>query len=240
VLLHSDSLRRTLLERREGRPHTAADLLQSFLDAVGPQGTLLLPLFNFGFAQGQPFDIRSTPSHMGAITEAARLHPQAVRTGHPIYSFAAIGAQARRFAGVDNFSGYGADSPFAILRELDGKIAALDISDQNCMTFHHHVEEMCAVPYRYHKVFEAGYTDASGHASQRRYGLFVRDLKARVETWVEPMEQHLWQAGIWHGARPREGWGLRTARAAAVFAEVESVIRNGRALGMLYRIGTDA
>jgi aminoglycoside 3-N-acetyltransferase len=237
VLLHSNSLRASLLQRRAGLPHSPSDLLATFLEAIGPEGTLLMPLFNFGFAQGLPFDIRSTPSHMGALTEAARQHRQAVRTGHPIYSFAVLGAQAHRFENLDNFSGYGADSPFGLLRELDGKVAALDLSDQACMTYYHHVEEMCAVDYRYLKVFEGDYTSASGQTERRQYGLFVRDLEARVETWVEPMGELLWAQGLWTGCRPGEGCGLRTIRARSLFSEVEQVIRRGEALGMLYRIG---
>ncbi|TDA70079.1 MAG: hypothetical protein D9V47_03140 [Clostridia bacterium] len=61
--------------------------------------------------------------------------------GHPIYSFAVIGALSERFHGVDNFSGNGAGSPFGILCELDGKIAVLDLDDQNSMTFYHHIEQ---------------------------------------------------------------------------------------------------
>ena len=110
--------------------------VQSFLDAVGSEGTVLFPLFNFGFSNGEPFDIRNTPSKMGKLTEAARLRPDAVRTGHPISSFAVIGAQADRFKGVNNRSGYGEDSPFAILRQMNGKIASLDLDDQNSMTFY--------------------------------------------------------------------------------------------------------
>lgn len=240
LLLHSDSLRWSVMRRRAGQPWSPEALLDSLLEAVGPEGTLLLPLFNFDFAAGRPFDIRSTPSHMGALTEAARRHPGAVRTGHPIYSFAALGARAGTLRGLDNFSGYGADSPFAVLRDWDGKVAALDISDQACMTYHHHVEEMCEAPWRYHKVFEGDYTDADGQTRRRRYGLYVRDLSARVETWVEPMGERLWAQGLWQGCRPGQGAGLRWVRARALFDEVAGVIRRGEARNLLYRIGEPA
>ncbi|HEY0956423.1 MAG TPA: AAC(3) family N-acetyltransferase [Roseateles sp.] len=240
VLLHSDSLRWSVQRRRAGQPWSAQALLDSLLEALGPEGTLLLPLFNFDFAGGKPFDIRSTPSHMGALTEAARLHPAAVRTGHPIYSFAVIGARAASVRGLDNFSGYGADSPFALLREWDGKVAVLDLSDQASMTYHHHVEEMCAAPWRYHKVFEGDCTDAAGHTSRKRYGLYVRDLAARIETWVEPMGERLWAKGLWQGCRPKEGAGLRWVRARALFHEVAGVIQRGEAENLLYRIGDKA
>ncbi len=236
VLLHSNTLRTALQLTKQGLRPTMSDLLQTFIDAVGPDGTLLLPLFNFGFPRGVAFDMNATPSHMGALTEAARKHPQAIRTGHPIYSFAAIGRHAHRFSRVDNFSGYGPDSPFGMLRELDGKIAALDLSDQACMTFYHHVEEMCSAPYRYHKVFEGQYTCAEGHTSVRRYGLFVRDLERGVTTAVDPAGDLMWQQGLYRGDRPGVGTGLRVVNANAMFAFVAEILASARALGLLYRL----
>src|SRR5262245_31554345 len=79
--------------------------------------------------------------------------PGAVRTGHPIYSFAAIGKRADEFRGVRNFSGYGEDSPFGVLHHADGRMAVLDLPDNDSMTFYHYVEESCSAPYRYHKRF---------------------------------------------------------------------------------------
>ncbi len=114
---------------------------------------------------------------MGALTEVDRLHPQAIRTGHPIYSFAAIGFAAEQFKAIDNFSGYGSDSPFAVLRNMGGRIGVLDLPDQNSMTFYHHVEEMVGVDYRYHKHFTGDYTDYSGRTMVKSCGLFVRDIK---------------------------------------------------------------
>ncbi len=230
VLVHS-SLKRTLVEQDT----TPQAVMESFLEAVGPEGTVLFPLFNFDFTKGAPFDIRSTPSQMGALTEAARLHPGAVRSGHPIYSFAVIGPNAEKFD-VDNFSGYGADSPFGILRQLDGKIAVLDLADLNSQTFYHHIEEMHAVDYRFHKRFTAPYTDIHGETGERTYGLFVRDIERGVTTDVDPMGELLWQKGLYHGQRPKEGIGLRTIKADEMFAAVSEVIRAGRAEGLLYSI----
>ena len=230
VLVHS-SLKRTLIDYNT----TPQAVMESFLEAAGPEGTVLFPLFNFDFTKGVPFDIRSTPSQMGALTEAARLHPGAVRSGHPIYSFAVIGPNAEKF-NVDNFSGYGADSPFGILRALDGKIAVLDLADLNSQTFYHHIEEMHEVDYRFHKRFTAPYTDIHGVTSERTYGLFVRDIERGVTTDVDPMGEILWQKGLYHGQRPKEGIGLRTIKANEMFAAVSEVIQAGRAEGLLYSI----
>lgn len=237
VLLHSNVVRTIRTMRKSGHRGVTADtLLASFRTALGPEGTLVLPVFNFDFTQGAPFVIRHTPSQMGALTEAGRLSPGTIRTGHPIYSFAALGRHADRFCAVDNRSGYGPDSPFAILRELDGTIAVLDLPDQDSMTFYHHVEEMENVPYRYHKTFQGSYTDWSGLTDTREYSLFVRNLELGVETHVWPMEEHLWRTGLYHGDRPGEGSGLRTVHARSLYDAVVEVIRDGKASEFLYKV----
>ncbi|TGP14677.1 AAC(3) family N-acetyltransferase [Mesorhizobium sp. M2D.F.Ca.ET.233.01.1.1] len=239
ALIHS-SARRTLGRIKNAGVHPSVDIiLRSFLAAIGQDGTLLFPLFNFDFTTGIPFDIRTSPSKMGALTEVARLYPGAVRTGHPIYSFAAIGKRATEFEGVANFSGYGHDSPFAILCKMNGKIASLDLSDQHSMTFYHHVEEMCGVQYRYHKKFTGPYTDAAGLTESRTFGLFVRNIAEGVKTHVDPMGEELWRIGLYSGYRPNDGAGLRVVRARGLFDATQSVIKSGRSLGMLYRKETD-
>jgi len=235
VLLHS-SVKRTVRQfLKRGEKTSLEDILDSFLEAVGVSGTLLLPLFNFDFTKGIPFDIRTSPSRMGALTETGRLHSSSVRTGHPIYSFAVIGARAERFRDVDNFSGYDADSPFGILRELDGKIAVLNLPDQQSMTFYHHVEEMNEVPYRFHKEFTGLYTDARGDTKEKTYGLFVRNLEQKILTHVNPAGELMWEGGLYSGCRPNEGSGLRVVSARAMFDFASDIIRSGKAEGLLYK-----
>lgn len=230
LLIHT-SLRRTLANYDT----TPEIVLESFLDLLGEKGTLLLPLFNFDFTKGVPFDIRTTPSQMGALTEAGRLYPGAVRSGHPIYSFAIIGAKAQ-FFNVNNISGYGPDSPFAILREVDGKIAVIDLPDQHSMTFYHHIEEMHNVPYRYHKEFTGKYTNAQGKSSEKTYSLFVRDIEKGVLTDVNPMGEVLWEKGLYTGDRPKKETGCRVISAKKMYDEVSKVIQSGRAQELLYSI----
>ena len=234
LLVHSN-IKRTLVEaRREGLQITPMDILESFLEALGPQGTLLLPLFNFDFTTGLGFDLRTTPSQMGALTEAGRVYPGAVRTGHPLYSFAVIGHHAPLFQHIDNESGYGKDSPFALLHALDGKIAVLDLDDQASMTFYHYVEEMLGVDYRYFKAFTGPYTLWDGTTQNKTYTLFVRDLAKGVLTHVNPAGELLWDAGHYHGSRPKQDTGLRVVGAKTMFDFVAHLIAEGKAFGTLY------
>lgn len=236
LLVHS-SLSRTL--RKVVKMGGGADpsiVVRSFLHALGSEGTLIAPLFNFEFTQGVPFDIRESKSAMGSFTEAVRKWPGAVRTGHPIYSFAAVGKNANQFMGVENFSGYGADSPFAIIHKLGGKIGVIDLPDQHSMTFYHYVEEANSAPYRYHKTFTGDYTEADGSTTKKTFGLFVRDIEKGVLTKVDPMGEILWEKGLYSGFRPGAGCGLRVIKAAPMFVEVSKVINTGSAKGILYDV----
>ena len=232
LLLHSKTSRLLRRVLRADRSAGLPEILNSFLQALGPDGTLLLPLFNFQFTQGTPFDIRHTISEMGALTEAGRAYSGAVRTGHAIYSFAVIGAEAERFRGLANFTSYGADSPFQMLRDLGGKIAVLDLPDQNAMTIYHHFEEIVEAPYRYHKVFRGEWLDERGLAQWREFDIYVRG--EGVVTHVDPMGEILWEKGLYSGDRPGEGCGLRVIDANAMFDATVDVIRKGQALGHLY------
>ena len=236
ILVHS-SLPRTLRRIAKMGGELSPNLvIKSFLKTLGNSGTLLLPLFNFDFPNGVTFDIRNSPSHMGSLTEAARLWPGVVRTGHPIYSFAVIGKNSDMFRGLKNFSGYGEDSPFGILHRLGGKIGVVDLPDQGSMTFYHYVEESLKAQHRYHKTFTGQYIDANGDVSTETFGLFVRNVKEGVHTHVDPMGEILWTKGLYGGCRPKEGCGLRVISAPRMFDEVAAVLNEGRAKGLLYEI----
>lgn len=211
-----------------------SEILESLIKAVSGEGTLLFPLFNFDFAKGASFDIRSTPSQMGVLTEQARLYPDCVRTGHPIYSFAVIGKRRAEFQDIDNFSGYGGDSPFAKLMELDGRIAIIDLTDQNSMTSYHFVEEANQVEYRYHKAFRGLYTGRDGLTNEKEYGLFVRKIDDGVVTDVDRMMNKLWEDKVYKGFLPGKEYGMRTIKFKEFYAEVDRVIKEGKAINYLY------
>lgn len=235
ILIHS-SIKRLLLKFRMARCRiTPNDVLTSFMDVVGAKGTILLPLFNFDFTLGFDFDIRNTPSHMGALTEAARLHDECVRTGHPVYSFAVIGHRSVDFVNIDNRSAYSVESPFGLLKSMNGKIACLDLMDQHSMTFYHHVEEVKKVEYRYFKSFRGRYIDKNGHLQIKEYEIYVRDLEKGVITHVNPAGELMWEAGIYRGFRPNVQSGLRVVNSVDMFNFVENIIDSGKSLGLLYR-----
>ena len=237
ILLHSN-IKRTLVKMRKHSIKVMPEhVLESFKVALGTKGTLLLPLFNFNFPDTKYFSINGTPSQMGVLSEIGRLSESSVRTGHPIYSFAVLGHKAELFKNVDNQSGYGSDSPFALLRALNGKIASLDLEDQQSMTFYHHIEEMNQVSYRYFKDFSGTYCDSYGTQSEKTYKLYVRDKEKGVRTHVNPAGELMWDQGLYNGDRPGWSTGLRTISAQDMYTFVTKIIEQGEAEGLLFEFG---
>jgi len=177
----------------DGGPQTVIDALLHVLD---DEGTLIMPTFNFDFCQGKPWDIRTTPSQMGAITNMVRENKDALRVFHPIYSFAILGKHAA-FLTKDRYkSSFEKKSVFGKLRALDGKIMVIGLSYTNSMTFFHHVEEMEGVDYRYIKEFTGLVTDEDGSTFEDTFSMLVRDIDKGVETEVNPMGKLMEEAGI--------------------------------------------
>jgi len=71
--------------------------LWSLLEVVGTGGTVVAPVFTFRHeVDSEPIiDPANDHSEMGAISEAIRLHPEALRSLAFRHSFAAIGRHAR-------------------------------------------------------------------------------------------------------------------------------------------------
>ena len=125
----------------------AQAVVEALLDALGPDGTLVVPTHTTGNSEpsqwGAPpvpeawwpviretmpaFDPVVTPARgLGVVVEIARSWPGARRSAHPQTSFAAIGPQAETItAGHALDSGFGEQSPLARIDDLDGDVLLL-------------------------------------------------------------------------------------------------------------------
>jgi aminoglycoside 3-N-acetyltransferase len=177
----------------DGGPQTVIDAL---LAALGPDGTLIMPTFNFDFNKGKPWDVRSTPSQMGILTEFVRKDPRARRIFHPIYSFAIVGKHAEMLGSLRYKSSYERGSVFGKLRDLDGKIMVIGLSYTHSMTFFHHIEQMEGVDYRFLKQFTGEVTDWDGITKVDTFEMLVRDVDMGVITEVNPMGELMEKAGV--------------------------------------------
>ncbi len=106
-------------------------------EVIGPKGTMLFPNYPNNrpvssyewLIQGNVFDVRSTPSYTGALTEIARCHPDAIRSLHPTKSVCAIGPAARELTEGHHELEYPYDvgSPYRRVIDIGGKVVGIGI-----------------------------------------------------------------------------------------------------------------
>lgn len=177
----------------DGGPQTVVDAL---LSVLGKKGTLIVPRFNFDFStHGTPWDVRTTPSQMGIITEFVRKDPRSKKIFHPIYSFSIIGKHADELASLRYKGSFSKESVFHKLRMLDGKIMQIDKVYKGT-TFVHYVEEMVGCDYKFFKNFTGKVTDEKGRTFIDTFNIYVRDWNRGVVTDVIPMGKILEREGV--------------------------------------------
>ena len=175
--VHSDVLELAKICRNYGEKFEGDRFIQSLQEAVGENGTLLFPTFNWDFCKGIAFDYHNTKGKSGALGNVALKMPGFKRTQHPIYSFAVWGKAQSVLLALRNRSSWSNDSPFAYLHHNNGKVLIVGLPGV-ISTFVHYVEQMVGVDYRYHKNFCATYVDENGCVDDRTYSIYVRDLEA--------------------------------------------------------------
>ena len=137
--------------RSIGQVDGGADtVVNALLQALGPDGTLVVPTFSDEIAaryNGFVFDVANTPSYVGAITEAARTRPEARRSHHPWHSVAALGPLSERLISAECDSAWRPGSPMSQVVDRGGLILLLGVPYQR-LTLAHWCEFHVKVPYR--------------------------------------------------------------------------------------------
>jgi aminoglycoside 3-N-acetyltransferase len=137
----------------------AEAVVLALLDALGPDGTLMVPAHSSGNSepsvwQNPPvpeswwqtirdhmpaYHPNRTPTRMmGQIAEAVRNWPGAHRSDHPQMSFAALGPNAARLTGDHTAleNGFADASPLGALYALDGHVLLLGVGHGNNTSLH--------------------------------------------------------------------------------------------------------
>ncbi|MFH1571874.1 MAG: AAC(3) family N-acetyltransferase [Gemmatimonadota bacterium] len=156
-----------------GGPDT---VIGGLLDALGPEGTLLLPALSYASvgAEQPVFDVRRTPACVGAIPERFRAWPGVRRSLSPTHSVCGLGPLAAQVLGSHqlNRTPCGAHSPFRALRDRGGSILFLGCGLRP-NTSMHGVEELSEPPYLFCGEVEYTIVEAEGTCRQvtcRRHG----------------------------------------------------------------------
>jgi aminoglycoside 3-N-acetyltransferase len=116
----------------------AESVIDAFLEAVGPDGTIAVPTMIHTSGYPRPlFDPATSPSEVGLITETLRRRAGAFRSLHPAESVGALGRDARwlteghrqaggRWSPWDE-SAYGVGSPWDKLYRRNAKVLLLGV-----------------------------------------------------------------------------------------------------------------
>lgn len=194
LCVHSSLLTLGPLENVALREMPAA-IAHLLLDSLGPEGTLVVPTFNFDFAKGKSYDRQRTPSRgMGTLSEYVRMMPGSMRSPHPLQSVAAVGRRATEICERDTPSPFEPGSAWATLVDLNARVLLLGTVMQYATVFHV-PEQAVGVPYRYWKDFTAPYVD-QGVTQERTYRLYVRDLDLDPYLELARLEKALRARGV--------------------------------------------
>ena len=192
----------------------------ALLDAVGPEGTLVVPAFNFGFCRGEPFDYQRTPSvGVGALAEHVRQLPEARRSRHPMHSLAAVGRFADDICDRETVGSLDPGGSFDALLEHDALLVFVGTTSDHG-TVLHVAEQRADVPYRYRKSFSGEVID-HGERRPATYALHVRDLALDPRLELAPVGEALAARGLERSA-PLGAGAVRAGRCRDYVAEVEA------------------
>jgi len=213
VLLVHSSL--SAMGRVPGGPET---VIQGLLRALGPDGTLLMPGLSYEHVtHKQPyFDIRRTPSNVGAIPESFRRRAGTRRSMHPTHSVCAVGKRAAELLNghAQDSTPCGPNSPFHRLPTVGGQILMLGCGLRPSTSMHA-IEELAQPPYLFGDPLTYTLVDTEGRSIQKTYTVhnfdvwvqrydrisLVLDTPAMRQGQVLKAEVHLLEArSLWNAA----------------------------------------
>jgi aminoglycoside 3-N-acetyltransferase len=122
----------------------AETVAKALVEVVAPRGTVFVPTFNFG---QHPWDPKTTPSVVGAVTEAFRHLAGAQRSLQCTHAVSAIGPRAADIlADHEHTHPFAVDSPIGKLWKLNAWVLLLGCG-HNSSSMIHVAEEAENVPY---------------------------------------------------------------------------------------------
>lgn len=176
-------------------------ILKVFKDAVGKDGTIIMPTFSYSFCDNQVFDLQNSKSAVGILTEFFRNSEGVSRTLHPIFSFSVWGKRREEFM-KNSTDAFSMDSVYGKMIKSNDKMVMLG-ADKG-YTIYYLAEEKVGVSHRFFKNFSGIVRDG-----EKEYELtvpyYVRHLDKRSEENPQSVSSYLLEKGI--EKKVPFGWG---------------------------------
>jgi aminoglycoside 3-N-acetyltransferase len=208
-------------------------------DVLGPDGLIAMPAFplvggSAEYLSTDPiFDVRSTPSRMGAFTEHFRRLPGVRRSLHPTHSVCARSPGAEELVGghadADASTPFGEGTPFATLIDRGAHQVWLGLGIE-IFTLHHAFECLREGGYPI-DVFRAEpvwarVVDERGRELVVPTHVHDPAVATRKVASRAPMRRHLERNGVLEAVRVGDG-ELLCARMPELLDELETLLREG-------------
>lgn len=182
VLVHSDLrelIRRTRVAASD-RGRFTTGVVDRIRDAFVDR-PLWMPAFNYEFARSGLFDVRTTPSMVGVLSEDFRTTRAAWRSPVPVFSIAGEGAEPNLDPARPEVRPFGTDSLFARLTQAHGSVVMVGCGISFATLIHHaEVADGLEPLYRYEKTFTGRIVDAQNAEQDVTVVYHVTDLRRRV------------------------------------------------------------
>ncbi|MDP6380005.1 MAG: AAC(3) family N-acetyltransferase [Phycisphaerae bacterium] len=126
----------------------AEAVCRAYIDAVSPEGTVIMPAFTFGLINKPDavLDLANEPSCVGRIPEIFRIRFATHRSRHITHPVSAAGPKADYFTAGHSRDAFDENSAFRRLVDDRGYVV-LNGVDYNACTFFHCIEYALPVPY---------------------------------------------------------------------------------------------
>lgn len=178
------------------------ELSDAFLRCVGPNGNLLMVSLPYSSStyeylqKKKPFDVRTTPSRMGIISESFRRRENVLRSFHPTHPVLAFGPKAEWITADHDkcLYGCGPGSPFEKFSQLGGKVVFFNVPFTT-MTFIHYLEHLveAKLPFPLYRseTYEVPSIDSSGTMRMIKTRAFSPDTlrRRRPLTLMEELDK---------------------------------------------------
>ncbi|MFN0075073.1 MAG: DUF4910 domain-containing protein [Prosthecobacter sp.] len=194
ILVHMSLGRLGYSDRGRTMSDSCAVLHEALREAVGPQGTILVPVYTYSVGRREVFDLKDTPSTTGEFTEFFRKQPGAVRSADPMLSMAGTGPQAEKLLTNLPRTCYGHGSVYDRLYEADARIVTVGLG-LYWATYRHYIEEHCHVPFRFPKLF-TGFIRESGKERKETWTYYAAPFTKNCAPNGIPLETRAREAGL--------------------------------------------
>ena len=164
-------------------------VIQGLLQAIESDGTLLIPALSWALRPPEAFNVRTTPTNIGAISEYFRTREGTFRSVHPTHSVCAVGKRTHEMLDEHHLDSTpcGPHSPFSKLTQTDAKIVMLGCGLTPSTTMHA-LEEQAGAPYVFGPSYAFTLTDWSGATYEKEYkthGFSVHGYAQRYDRLME-------------------------------------------------------